>query len=62
MVGYIEIMQQKLNTTFNMDDWTACKKCADTYTKNSDMVKPFPKGAYKPTLPRKTNDYWNFRR
>ena len=43
----------KANTTFNMDDWTACKKCADTYTKNSDMAKPFPKGTYMPTLPEK---------
>ena len=43
----------KASTTFNMDDWTACKKCADTFSKNSDMLKPFPKGTYKPTLPEK---------
>ena len=41
------------STTFNMDNWTACKGCADTFSKNSDMLKPFPKGTYKPTLPEK---------
>ena len=39
------------STTFNMDNWTACKGCADTFSKNSDMLKPFPKGTYKRTLP-----------
>ena len=41
------------STTFNMDNWTACKGCADTFTSNSTMLKPFPKGTYRTTLPEK---------
>ena len=37
---------KEAKTTFAVTDWTACKKCADTYSKNSDMPNPFPYEGY----------------
>ena len=46
MDGCIEKMVKRQKTTFAVNDWTACKKCADTYSKNSDMPNPFPYEGY----------------
>jgi hypothetical protein len=37
---------KEAKTTFAVTDWTACKKCADTFSKNSDMTTPFPYEGY----------------
>ena len=46
MAGYIEKMEKKQKHSFAVNDWTACKGCADTYSKNSDMPNPFPYEGY----------------
>ena len=44
---------KKASTTFNVDDWTACNGCADTYFLNSEMAQPFPIASYIISLPEK---------
>ena len=53
MDGYIEIMQLKLLQHLIWMTGLHVKNVLTALAKNSDMLKPFPKGTYKPTLPEK---------